>query len=114
MTRAHRRPTLLLCGLAAATIGACGGESGGGSPDVSRETFVATYVDLRVAALHTEEGRLEDTARARVLSEHGVTEEGLLAFVEERGTDLGFMRDLWNEIEARLDSIPPLDLDGAP
>lgn len=68
-----------------------------------------TYVALRVAALRTESGDLPDSARSRILAERGITERDLLGFVEARGADFDFMRDVWNEIEQRLDSA---SLDG--
>ncbi len=74
---------------------------------VSRARFVDTYVDLRVEALRAETETLTDSARATVLRRHGVTEDELLDFAEAMGGDLDYMRDVWNEIEARLDSLPP-------
>ncbi|MEX2472420.1 MAG: hypothetical protein WEA34_09590 [Gemmatimonadota bacterium] len=75
---------------------------------VSRARFVDTYVDLRAEALRAESEMLTDSARATVLARHGVTEEELLDFAEAMGGDLDYMRDLWNEIELRLDSLPPV------
>lgn len=74
---------------------------------IARDRFIATYVDLRVAALRSDSGEIPDTAKQRVLEAHGVTDEDLLRFVEIRSAELQFMRDLWNEVELRLDSIPP-------
>ena len=81
---------------------------------VSRTQFVETYVDLRVSALRREDETLTDSARAAVLSRHGVTEDQLLEFASAHGADLEFMRDLWNEVEARLDSVPLLVEDQEP
>lgn len=75
---------------------------------VSRARFVDTYVDLRAEAFRAESETLTDSARATVLARHGVTEEELLDFAEAMGGDLDYMRDLWNEIELRLDSLPPV------
>ncbi len=83
---------------------ACDGEADANL--VARAQFVETYVDLRVSALRREDETLTDSARAAVLSRHGVTEDQLLDFASAHGDDLEFMRDLWNEVEARLDSIP--------
>ena len=73
---------------------------------VPRADFVDAYVDLRVSALRREDRTLTDSARAAVLARHGVTEDQLLEFASAHGGDLEFMRDLWNEVEARLDSVP--------
>lgn len=86
----------------------CGDRPSDRDLSVSRARFVDTYVDLRAEALRVESGRLTDSARATVLARHGVTEEELLDFAEAMGGDLDYMRDLWNEIELRLDSLPPV------
>jgi|SRR5690606_32428631 len=91
--------------LVVATV-SCGRSDAGTLP--TRETFIEAYVDLRVAALRAEDGQLTDSARAEILSRHGVTADDLLGFAEARGTDLAYMRDVWNEIELGLDSVPPL------
>ncbi len=92
--------TLVLTALAA-----CAGDAAGpGTTDVpDRNVFVATYVDLRVAALGSEDGELTEEMRTAVLSSHGVTESQLHAFVEAHGQDLPFMRDVWNEVEVLLE-----------
>jgi hypothetical protein len=72
---------------------------------IDREDFIGTYVELRAAALRNS-GELAEDQRERILSEHGVTGTDLTAFVEGHGPELEFMRDLWNEIETRIDSLP--------
>lgn len=86
---------------------ACGNGSDQGTEALTREGFIDTYVELRVAALRHEGDGISDSARTVILERHGVTEEQLLDYVDARGGDLDFMRDLWNEIEVRLDSVPP-------
>lgn len=71
---------------------------------VDRQTFVETYVDLRVAALR-ELRQLPEGQRREILERHGVTEEGLLEFAEHHGGDAAYMRDVWSEVEARLEEI---------
>jgi len=106
MHRAPATAALLL------TATACGDLSVGGTDDaVARETFIEAYVDLRVAALRTPDAELTDSARAAILERHGVTEEELLEFAAATAGDLEFTRDLWNEIELRLDSVPPMPAD---
>lgn len=72
---------------------------------VERETFIATYVDLRTTVVRAEAHELSDEARAAVLARHGVTEEDLLSFVETHGGNVAFMRQVWDEVEARLDAV---------
>lgn len=69
---------------------------------ISRETFVATFVELRRSALESETGRITDEERERILSGHGITEDDLVTFVEVHGGRIDFMRDVWTEVEARL------------
>lgn len=81
---------------------------------MTRSTFIDTYVDLRVAALRSGQGQITDSARTEILQRHGVTEEGLAHFVTATAEDFEFTRDLWNEIEMRMDSVPPLPRDSIP
>ena len=86
---------------------ACSGESTA-SPDeagLDRETFIATYVDLRTAVIRGESHELSDQERARILSAHGVTEADLTDFVDTHGEDVALMREVWDEVEARLDAV---------
>jgi hypothetical protein len=68
------------------------------------ETFVATYVALREAALLAPGQELTDSSRAAVLDERGVTEADLLGFVEARGADVPFMQGVWAEVTRRLEA----------
>lgn len=90
--------------LLACLLVACGQGTG---PEVSidREAFVSTYVALRVATLTGGFERLPPDVRDSVLDEHGVTEEQLLDFAEAHGRDIRFMERIWDEIEARLDTV---------
>ncbi len=82
--------------------------SAGSADDViDREVFVQTYIDLRVAALETETQQLSDEARAEVLTRSGVTADDLKHFAEVHGRDLDFMRDVWNDVESRMDERLP-------
>jgi len=90
--------------LAAAT--ACGGDGAEPATEapatVSREVFVSTYVDLRLAALRDSVGTITTDQRERILAEHGVTPGELVRFVEAHGDDLGYMRDVWNDVDQRI------------
>ena len=103
----HRAVATPLLATAALVFGvAC---SDGSSPPTSidREVFVTTYVDLRIAALESDSAALTEAARAEVLSRHGVTADDLLGFAEAHGRDVEFMRDVWNEVEVRMDARRP-------
>ena len=100
---AHLRARTVIAALV--LFGSC---RGGGEPEdvIDRETFIATYVDLRVAALSSPTGTLSDADRMRVLREHGVSEQELLAFAEARGGDPVYMTAVWEEVQARLAATP--------
>ena len=71
---------------------------------IEPEDFIATYVDLRAAALITEDGQVTEVGRSEVLDRHGISEEDLISFAEAYGEDLTFMQEIWNEIELRLEN----------
>lgn len=99
-------PALLATALAALVVlASCAGDvPADGAPSLDRETFIATYVDLRTEAVRTGAAELATEARIAVLERHGVSEEDLLGFVEAHGEDVDFMRAVWDEVEARLDA----------
>lgn len=72
------------------------------------DQFVQVMVELRRAAERT---RMEPDSfppqRDRILADAGVTEEQLLAYVQEHGTDLQHMAEIWEAINRRL--AEPLD-----
>ena len=85
-----------------------GGEDTVGTID--RETFIAVYVDLRTTAMTSGRGELDDVLRTEVLARHGVSEEDVTNFIEVHGQDVGFMQEVWDEIEVVLDTThPPTD-----
>ena len=86
-------------------VGSCRGSA---EPEnvIGQETFIATYVDLRVAALSSPTGTLSDADMMRVLREHGVSKQELLAFAEARGGDPVYMTAVWEEVQARLAATP--------
>jgi hypothetical protein len=99
----HRRRARWLNGLIVVGMLGCGSTPG---ETIEREAFISTYVDLRTAAADTDTLRIGDTERAEVLARHGVTREDLSRFVDVYAEDLEFMREVWNEVEVRLDFEP--------
>jgi hypothetical protein len=90
------------------TVVFCGCGGGDDVTTIDPEVFIATYVDLRAEALLNDSQQITDEERAQVLGEHDVTEEELLAFADIHGRDVTFMRDLWDQVEERLDLMRPL------
>ncbi len=85
---------------------ACGGEQ---APEaagtISRDAFVGTYVELRLAALHSPDGRVSPEAKAEILEAKGVTEADLLEYVDVHGARVQFMVEVWAEIDDTLRSL---------
>ena len=77
----------------------CSGPSGveGDTPD--RETFIAIYVDLRMAARDNEGQEIHPLERDSILEEYGVTADDLVAFADSHGRDVRYMAELWADIE---------------
>lgn len=84
---------------------ACGGDERA-SP-VDRDTFVAVWVDLRLAALASPGDAPDPATRERIVERHGTTQEELLAFVEAHGRDIAYMERVWQDVEARMDELAP-------
>jgi hypothetical protein len=79
---------------------------------IDRATFVATYVDLRLAAVESPDFRVPAEARDEILARHGVEAEDLVRFAEAYGRDLELMNEVWTEVEERFqnssaDATPP-------
>lgn len=58
------------------------------------------YVALRIAALQDPRQRLEPGEKTRILAQRNLSEEDLLTFAEVHGTDVPFMRDIWQEVDS--------------
>lgn len=87
---------------------ACGGDEPTASDDgIDRETFISTYVDLRVATVSTEDLELSEAQRDSILGVHGVDGASLLRFTDLHGRDLDYMTEVWNEIERRMEEATP-------
>lgn len=104
-----RGSALLSLMLLVPLLAACGDDgaapSAADAETISRDVFVATYVDLRLTALRSGSEEISPSARDEVLARHGVTPEDLLEFVEIHGDRVQYMKELWNEVETRIDSI---------
>lgn len=97
------RPLLLALALGLlAGAGACDDGPAAYDGPIDRETFVATYVDLRLSALGVPTGIVTDAERTRVLEKHGVREDDLLGFADAWGSDPAAMRSIWEDVERRL------------
>jgi len=106
----RRGGVLLVLLLAVLPLSAGCGDDGaapaaGDAETVPRETFVATYVDLRLQVLRSGAEEIDPEARERILSRHGVTGDELLRFVEVHGDDVRLMNEIWTEVQTRIDSI---------
>ncbi|MFP3948431.1 MAG: hypothetical protein ACLFWG_06855, partial [Longimicrobiales bacterium] len=101
-----RSPVGLLHLLLPLVVGACGGEAEDAAapePTVSREAFISTYVDLRMAALRRPDTEITRGERERILEEHGVSSGELLRFVEVLSRDdPRAMQEVWAEIQDRV------------
>jgi hypothetical protein len=73
------------------------------SEAIDREVFVEVYSDLRIAAVETDSGSISFSGRDSILDAFDVTEQDLTLFLEAHVEDLEFMRDVWNDIELRMD-----------
>lgn len=90
----------------AATVAAtatCAPNESVSSDVMTREAFIETYVALRAAGLQTESRVISPEDRERVLAERGVAQEELLHFAQVHGGDATFMREVWEEVESRLE-----------
>lgn len=86
---------------ALATASACGPPRDG----LDEETYVEVMAHLTVAGIrHVDEDRA-DSARAHVLDRFGVPPEELVAFAERHGDDVAYMTEIWQAIQARVDSL---------
>lgn len=91
-------PTALGAVLLGAAVG-CGGPSGIEDSATDRETFIAVYVDLRVAAMDNRGQEIHPAERDSILAVYGVEADALVAFADSHGRDIPYMTELWTEIE---------------
>ncbi len=92
-----------LAGTLVCIMAACGGEpSGESSQTIPRDVFVGTYTELRMAALHSPDGRVSPQVKEEILETNGVTEADLLEFVDAHAPRVQFMVEVWGEIDDTL------------
>jgi hypothetical protein len=93
--------------LAALATAACrpGPAEAPATSTLDREVFIATYVDLRSAAVREGHSVMDADRRREILEAHGVAEAELLAFAEAHGEDVSYMQGVWDEVETKLDSL---------
>lgn len=89
---------------------ACGGEPAPEAAEtIPRDVFVGTYVELRLSALRSPDGRVSPEARAEILEAKGVSEADLLEFVDVYGARVPFIVEVWAEIDDTLRSLRTQD-----
>lgn len=104
MTQIALRRLALVIALVAA---GCAKEAPTPTGVIDRETFVATYVELRDVAMARPLKVLSDEDKERVLQGHGVTEEQLLAYADAWGGDPDYMIGVWEEVRSRVKPMAP-------
>lgn len=108
----HRQLPVALSRAAWLALAACacgGGESGAAATD---SLFVEVMARLhRAPAEVRAEGppvaarQAEDSARAAILTEHGLTADSLLRLAERVGSDPGRMAELWSAVSRRVEEL---------
>jgi len=93
--------TLALVTAAAAGCSRTGSE-GEAAQLISRDRFVAAYVELRLAALRDPRGEIDATERDRILSELDLTADDLLRFADRHGTNPELMSAVWDSVEVEI------------
>lgn len=98
---------LLAAGLAA---GGCGAAAGG----LDEDTYVRVMAQLNYARERYANTAEDDSARAAVLDEYGVSGAQIEAFNEQYGGDPQRMTRLWEQIRREVDAlhgVPPPESD---
>ena len=105
--------SLMIALLTALLVGCdLGLPSSEGEAELSRDQFVETYVELRVAAAGWEGAQLPEEERDRILAEQQISADQLREFVHVHGRNVPFMNGIWNEVSERVSArLDPPDLD---
>lgn len=78
-------------------------------PSVEPETYVEVMVALRRAHNETSSVAEFEQRREQILRDASLTDSMLVQWVRARGTDVGFMAELWDSINTRLAADPDRD-----
>jgi len=84
-------------------IAACARDAATPSDGISRNTFVAVYVDLSRAQARSTPEQFQEL-RHEILRRHGVTEADLKAFIHSHGHRLDYMSEIWDSVRQQLAS----------
>ncbi len=69
---------------------------------LDRDAFIEALLELRMGALDNAAWEMRVSERDSILSARGLTAEDIEEFVEFHGRDVMFMKDLWEDVDARL------------
>ena len=98
-----RNIAILILMILSLSQGACGKNGHTEVGDIiDRDTFIKVYVDLRSVALRKTSLMINAVERDSILSLNNVTEEDLRSFLDFYNSESEFMRDLWNDADARI------------
>lgn len=81
------------------------GESG----VMSRERYIALYVEILRAADSAEDTLAAFRRASEILAEHGFSHDDLDAFTTRHASDPEYLAEVWEEIEQRLRAPPGQD-----
>lgn len=76
---------------------------------ITSERFAEIYIALRLASRDAATVAAFNAAKDSILAAHSVTEDELLRFARELGSDVRRAAELWESIETRIS--PPRDAD---
>jgi len=109
-----RKPIRAALALAAALLASCGGgEAPAGQESMARQVFIDAYVDLRLAAMESEDFTVTPARRDEILARHGTDQETLLRFADVHGPDLEYMNEVWAEVDRLLQERMPSEATSA-
>ena len=69
------------------------------TPDMSRETFINSYITLSTADMANLE------VRDSILETLNISSNALENFVSYHGSDVNFMAEIWDEVQVGIDQI---------
>ncbi len=98
-------PAIFLVAVAAlGFLAACdmGFPTSEGEARIDEATFVATYTELRVAAMEWESQQLPARERDEILERQGVTADDLREFTRVHGRNVPLMNRIWNQVATNV------------